>query len=277
MELISSILNFYEHSEYNTKEKYIDAFKLPIEYLDTSSIFMLNNNIINDLELVKANHVAELFNNKSDGTNTTIDSSIDSSNNYNLYYHVFAPKTIFEKNIINKWSKYYTNNTEFLLESQDLIKNYKPFKRVDFVDNQDISREVVVYNNCEKIIYDGGFINKYQYIDIPLLNKFNTNSIVLQALSVYNLSTPLISLLIPILFLILPFFIIKLQGHNVTFELYFNHLKQVFANHVIGQLFTSLSEANLSNKMYILFSFGFYIFQVYLNVNGCIKYYYNIK
>ena len=27
MELISSILNFYEHSEYNTKEKYIDAFK----------------------------------------------------------------------------------------------------------------------------------------------------------------------------------------------------------------------------------------------------------
>jgi len=277
MELISSILNFYEHSEYNTKEKYIDAFKLPIEYLDTSSIFMLNNNIINDLELVKANHVAELFNNKSDGTNTIIDSSIDSSNNYNLYYHVFAPKTIFEKNIINKWSKYYTNNKEFLLESQDLIKNYKPFKRVDFVDNQDISREVVVYNNCEKIIYDGGFINKYQYIDIPLLNKFNTNSIVLQALSVYNLSTPLISLLIPILFLILPFFIIKLQGHNVTFELYFNHLKQVFANHVIGQLFTSLSEANLSNKMYILFSFGFYIFQVYLNVNGCIKYYYNIK
>jgi energy-coupling factor transporter ATP-binding protein EcfA2 len=277
MELISSILNFYEHSEYNTKEKYIDAFKLPIEYLDTSSIFMLNNNIINDLELVKANHVAELFNNKSDGTNTTIDSSIDSSNNYNLYYHVFAPKTIFEKNIINKWSKYYTNNTEFLLESQDLIKNYKPYKRVDFVDNQDISREVVVYNNCEKIIYNGGFINKYQYIDIPLLNKFNTNSIVLQALSIYNLSTPLISLLIPILFLILPFFIIKLQGHNVTFELYFNHLKQVFANHVIGQLFTSLSEANLSNKMYILFSFGFYIFQVYLNVNGCIKYYYNIK
>jgi len=277
MELISSILNFYEHSEYNTKEKYIDAFKLPIEYLDTSSIFMLNNNIINDLELVKANHVAELFNNKSDGTNTIIDSSIDSSNNYNLYYHVFAPKTIFEKNIINKWSKYYTNNKEFLLESQDLIKNYKPFKRVDFVDNRDISREVVVYNNCEKIIYDGGFINKYQYIDIPLLNKFNTNSIVLQALSVYNLSTPLISLLIPILFLILPFFIIKLQGHNVTFELYFNHLKQVFANHVIGQLFTSLSEANLSNKMYILFSFGFYIFQVYLNVNGCIKYYYNIK
>jgi DNA mismatch repair ATPase MutS len=51
----------------------------------------------------------------------------------------------------------------------------------------------------------------------------------------------------------------------------------VFSNHIIGQLFSSLSETNLTNKIYILFSFGFYIFQLYLNINGCIKYFYNIK
>ena len=167
-------------------------------------------------------------------------------------------KTVFEKNVINKWSKYYTNNKEFLLETQDLIKNYKPLKKVEFSDNPSppiAINDLAVYNNCENIIYDNGFINKYQYIDIPILNKFNNNSIVLQALSVYNLSTPIISLLIPILFLLLPFFIIKLQGHNVTFKLYFEHLKTVFSNHIIGQVFSSLSETNLSNKIYILFSF----------------------
>jgi hypothetical protein len=37
MELISSIINFYEKAEYNTKEKFIDAFKLPIEYLDKNA------------------------------------------------------------------------------------------------------------------------------------------------------------------------------------------------------------------------------------------------
>jgi hypothetical protein len=267
MEIINAILSFYEKGDYNSKEKYVNAFKLPIEYLDTSSLFVINNNIVNDLELVKANELAI--------TNNSLDHSANDAN-YNLYYHVFDPKTIFEKNVINKWSKYYTNNKEFLLETQDLIKNYKPLKKVEFSDSPCVN-DLVVYNNCENIIYDNGFVNKYQYIDIPLLNKFNNNSLVLQALSVYNLSTPIVSLLIPILFLLLPFFIIKLQGHNVTFELYFNHLKTVFSNHIIGQLFSSLSDTNLTNKIYILFSFGFYIFQLYLNINGCIKYFYNIK
>ena len=267
MEIINAILSFYEKGDYNSKEKYENAFKLPIEYLDTSSLFVINNNIVNDLELVKANELAI--------TNNSLDNSANDAN-YNLYYHVFDPKTIFEKNVINKWSKYYTNNKEFLLETQDLIKNYKPLKKVEFSDSPNVN-DLAVYNNCENIIYDNGFVNKYQYIDIPLLDKFNNNSLVLQALSVYNLSTPIVSLLIPILFLLLPFFIIKLQGHNVTFELYFNHLKTVFSNHIIGQLFSSLSETNLTNKIYILFSFGFYIFQLYLNINGCIKYFFNIK
>jgi len=282
MELISAILNFYDKAEYNSKEKYAASFKLPIEYLDASSVFVINNNIVNDLELVKANYANELASNNlldlsNADTNTNTNTNADT---YNLYYHVFDPKTVFEKNVINKWSKYYTNNKEFLLETQDLIKNYKPLKKVDFIDNPSppiAINDLAVYNNCENIIYDNGFINKYQYIDIPILNKFNNNSIVLQALSVYNLSTPIISLLIPILFLLLPFFIIKLQGHNVTFKLYFEHLKAVFSNHIIGQVFSSLSETNLSNKIYILFSFGFYVFQLYLNINGCIKYFYNIK
>jgi len=273
MEIINAILSFYEKGDYNSKEKYVNAFKLPIEYLDTSSLFVINNNIVNDLELVKANELA-ITNNILD--HSANDAANNDDANYNLYYHVFDPKTIFEKNVINKWSKYYTNNKEFLLETQDLIKNYKPLKKVEFSDSPCVN-DLAVYNNCENIIYDNGFVNKYQYIDMPLLNKFNNNSLVLQALSVYNLSTPIVSLLIPILFLLLPFFIIKLQGHNVTFELYFNHLKTVFSNHIIGQLFSSLSDTNLTNKIYILFSFGFYIFQLYLNINGCIKYFYNIK
>ena len=142
MDLIKSLLNYYEKSEYNTKEKYIDAFKLPIEYLDTNSLFVINNNIINDLELVKVNSAnTSIINDTSvtstsvtgtgtsaTGTSTSVTgtstSVLDVSNaidaNYNLYYHVFGPKTIFEKNIIDKWSKYYTNNKEFLIETQEL-------------------------------------------------------------------------------------------------------------------------------------------------------------
>jgi len=188
MEIINAILSFYEKGDYNSKEKYDNAFKLPIEYLDTSSLFVINNNIVNDLELVKANELAITNNSLDHSANDAAAAAANNDDaNYNLYYHVFDPKTIFEKNVINKWSKYYTNNKEFLLETQDLIKNYKPLKKVEFSDSPCVN-DLAVYNNCENIIYDNGFVNKYQYIDIPLLNKFNNNSLVLQALSVYNLT-----------------------------------------------------------------------------------------
>jgi len=281
MELIRTLISYYDKGEYNTKDKYSDAFKLPIEYLDANSLFVINNNIITDLELVKVNPAANASY-PSDANNVINLLDISNANdsnannaNYNLYYHVFDPKTIFEKNIINKWSKYYTNNTEFLSETQDLIKNYSPSPSTNPSPN--ICKNTTLYNNCEQIIYDNGFTSNYQYIDMPILHKFNNNSLVLQALSIYNLSTPVISLAIPILFMLLPFFIIKLQGHKITLKLYFNHLKSVFANHIIGKLFSSLSETNLTNKIYIFFSFGFYVFQLYLNINGCIKYFRNIK
>jgi len=267
MNFINTLMNFYEDSNLNSKEKYVDCFKLPIEYLESSSIQLLSNNIINDLELIKTKSPLSDISNICDNNNES----------YNLYYHVFNPKNIFEKNIINKWSKYYTNNVEFLLETQLLLQNYNTFKKVEFSEDKTEFKDDALYTKCESVIYDNGFINNYQYIDIPLLSNFNNNSLCLQALSIYNLSSPVFSLLIPILFLLFPFFIIKLQGHKITFGLYFEHLKNVFSNHIIGQLFTSFSETNFTNKIYLLFSFGFYIFQMYLNFTSCIKYFTNIK
>jgi energy-coupling factor transporter ATP-binding protein EcfA2 len=270
-------MNFYEDSNINTKEKYVDSFKLPIEYLDSSSVQLLSKNIINDLELVKTKQpLIDTVN--SDKCEKSLAIVCDENNEaYNLYYHVFDPKNVFEKNIINKWSKYYTNNVEFLLETQLLLKNYNAFKKVEFSEDKTMLQDDVIHSKCEDVIYDHGFINNYQYIDIPMLNNLNNNSLCLQALSIYNLSSPVFSLLIPVLFLLLPFFIIKLQGHKITFGLYFDHLKNVFSNHIIGQLFSSFSNTNFTNKIYLLFSFGFYIFQMYLNFTSCIKYFTNIK
>ena len=269
MNFINTIMSFYEESNINSKDKYIDCFKLPIEYLDSSCIQVLNKNIINDLELVKVKPPLNANN------NCEKDTTLKNNEEHNLYYHVFNPKNVFEKNIINRWSKYYTNNEEFLLETQLLLQNYSAFKKVEFSETK--ADDNIIYTKCESIIYDNGFINNYQYIDIPLLSNLNNNSLCLQTLSIYNLSSPVFSLLIPILFLLLPFFIIKLQGHKITFGLYFDHLKTVFSNHIIGQIFSSFSNTNFTNKLYLLFSFGFYIFQMYLNFTSCIKYFTNIK
>ena len=279
MNFINTIMSFYEESNINSKDKYIDCFKLPIEYLDSSCIQVLKKNIINDLELIKIKPPLDENSNNCEKDTTLKNNEENEANEaheeHNLYYHVFNPKNVFEKNIINRWAKYYTTNEEFLLETQLLLQNYNAFKKVEF--NETKPEDNIIYTKCESIIYDNGFINNYQYIDIPLLSNLNNNSLCLQTLSIYNLSSPVFSLLIPILFLLLPFFIIKLQGHKITFGLYFDHLKTVFSNHIIGQLFSSFSNTNFTNKIYLLFSFGFYIFQMYLNFTSCIKYFTNIK
>ena len=74
---------------------------------------------------------------------------------------------------------------------------------------------------------------------------------VLQCLAYQNLSSRLFSLLIPIVSIMLPFFIIKIQGHKITWELYMEHLKKVFGNHVLGQLLSNFMEYPMEKKIYL--------------------------
>ena len=101
MNFISTLINFYEDSNLNTKEKYMDCFKLPIEYLESSSIQLLNKNIINDLELIKTKpslvddsiKLTDLNINNCEKSTPTVCNS--NNEEYNLYYHVFNPTNIF--------------------------------------------------------------------------------------------------------------------------------------------------------------------------------------
>lgn len=249
------------------KDELNNNFKLPIEYLDDKIV--LSENIINDLEL------KELKNN-----NTIEELNIDNSKNdlifkENLYYSLLNPDSLFEKQIVNKWSNYYTNNKEYLIETQELLKKFK--NNINILEDKDIVKEDNLYNNCENIFYDNAFIEKFQYFDLPFLNKFNNDANALTFLSIYNLTSPLMSILLPLISLILPFIIIKIQGYEITMDLYVEHLKTAFENQAIGQLFTNFSDQPLSSKLYIFASIFFYFFQIYQNILNCIKYFTNIE
>ena len=267
---IELLINYKENTKnFNDKLKINDIFEIPIETLHDK--ITVNENIINDLELL----------NFKDNSNTDISNSLEFETNENLYYSLLEPNNIFQKLISNKWCKYYTTNSEFLNETQNLLKNFK--NKVKF--NTEISNnseiyfepEDKLYNSCEKIFYDEGFINKYHYIDIPYLSKYNNDETIMQVLSIHSLGSPIINLFIPIILLFLPFLIIKLQNIPITIEMYISHLKALFQNHIIGEFFLNFSEASISTKIYLIFSFGLYIFQMYQNYSCCVKYYKNIK
>tara|TARA_X000000368_G_scaffold384806_2_gene343659 strand:- start:1636 stop:3453 length:1818 start_codon:yes stop_codon:yes gene_type:complete len=240
-------------------------FKLPIETINNK--ILINKNIENDLELNSFKNNTDV----SDSINI-LDTS-DNLYNDNLYYSILEPKNIIDKCIASKWGKYYSNDKNYLLETQVLLKKFK--NNVNFEDVE-INNENI-YDSTEEIIKDNGFKEKYQYIDLPYFNKYNNHEFCMQMLSIFNLANPILSLAAPIVLLLLPFILIKIQGHQITLESYLEHLKEVFSNHIIGQFFNDFNDAPLSTKIYLLISIVFYMFQVYQNVMSCGKFYKNIK
>ena len=257
MDLILDFLIQQDKNDNNIEDiKINNFFQLPIEMIDNK--IEINKNITNDLELIELKDELDISN---------------SLYKENLYYVLLEPKNILEKSIANKWGKYYTNDKNYLTETQNLLKKFK--NNVNFED--EVINNENIFTNSEEIIKDNGFKERYQYIDLPYFNKYNNNEICMQMLSIFNLANPFLSLLAPLILLLLPFFIIKLQGHVITLESYLIHLKNVFSNHIIGQFFNDFYDAPLSSKIYLLISIVFYIFQIYHNIISCGKFYTNIK
>lgn len=237
-----------------TEKQPSSYFKLPIEYIENKTI--IEQHIINDLELV-------------DKTEGAFDTHTKS-----LYTYVFNPSNTFSQQTIKLWSQYYTSDKQFLKDSQKIIKN-KNNNITYLLESTQVDEVVAIIDEIEK--YSGSSFNdKYYYIDIQMFETFNNNSHFLQWLSIYNMSSPVLSLLLPVFFLIFPLLLLKLQGVPISVSKYIEILKQLFAHHSIGQLF-NIGSASWDKMIYIIVSIGFYCLQIYQNIISCYKFYKNMK
>ena len=222
-------------------------FKLPIIYIDKK--YSLQENIKSDLEL---------HNNKS----------------YSLYNYIFNPSSEYADKIIPMWSEYYTTDISFLNDTKYLIKN---FKHIELDNSNNFTKNI---NNISEILNEikeeTGFYEKYKYIDINFFKFLNINPTFLQGMSLYNLTSPVISLMIPILMLIIPFFILKIQKIPISVHTYFNILMNVLKNHVIGKAIADFSKVGWDRRFFLLISVGFYFINIYQNIITCYTFYKNI-
>jgi len=91
-----------------------------------------------------------------------------------------------------------------------------------------------IENILTEINNETGFYEKYKYIDLDYFKSLNKSSTVLQILTIYNLTSPILSLAVPIIMLIMPFFILKIQGLSISFSAYTETMIRLFKNHIIG-------------------------------------------
>ena len=229
-------------------EKINDHFKIPISYNNKKA--ELNENITTDLELIE-----------------TIDPS-----GTPMFVDTFAPKTNLGLKVLKQFSEYYTTDIEHLKEHQQLLKKYEPIKEEIFRPDFEYIMQL-----WDEIKNETGFKEIYQYIDWPFWEHLNKSDLFLQILSIYNLSSPVISFFIPVVILIVPFFVIQMKGIKLSFSDYIEVLQVVAANHAIGKLFTKFNSVKMDEKIYLIVSAGFYIFSIYQNILTCIKFNNNMK
>jgi len=230
------------------------TFKLPIQYLEKDKLFELNDIISYDLELkVHSNHESK---------NT-------------MYDYLFKPSHAFAKNMIPIWHQQYTTDVLYLNDTKHLISNIDAYqnnmKQCDYVLNCDN-----IKNIWKSIKLDDYFLEKYNFLDWEMLKPFNESQSFLQSLSVIHVLSPIISFAMPVLFLIFPFILLKIQGIPITVSVYIETLKNVAKSHFIGKAISSIQDLSWDKVVYILFMFGMYAFQIYQNIMLCKRFYANI-
>ena len=229
------------------------TFKLPITYLDSNRIHLLSETVSNDLEL------------------------FHSPTNNAMYNQLFKPKNGFANKMIPEWNKHFTTDVAFLEDTKQVLQDMPKFKELLSTNTNTYS---VDYDKLTEIWThtktNPEFLTKYSYIEWDFLKQFNQSSSFLQYVSFIQLMSPLISLFLPVLLLLFPFLILKAQGMPITFELYSEVLKSIASNHFIGKALSSMDTLTPDKVVYIVFTMGIYLFQIYQNMNQCNHFYKNI-
>lgn len=221
-----------------SKQRTAPLFRLPIECQSSSR--KLDDTLVEELELI-------------DGETP-------------IYPTLFNMSDDYRKLNAKALASTYCNDPKYMKDAQLLCNSELP--------NTPSPENMIEVR--DDIDAETGFIDKYGYVDWASLKFLNENSAFLQALSIYEISSPILSLALPLILLIIPFFIMRVQGSPINMQQYYVTLKQVLSRHAIGGLF-SIGSASWDKRVYIIISLVFYLAQVYYNFESCKKFISNFK
>lgn len=236
-----------ETTEKIENPKIYGEFKLPIAYLQENQVFPLSDTVQTDIELA----------------------TTQNPESKSMYEHLFQPSHPFAKELLQEWKQSYTTNTEYLGETQFVIKDMVKF------DKEQINHDAIMklWKDTKENDF---FLEKYCYIEWDFFKSLNQSSSFLQILSVGNILSPIMSLILPIIFLIVPFIILKLRGLPITFSIYVEVLKDIAKNHFIGKTLMNLGSITWDKAAYLFITIGLYFYQIYQNVLLCQRFYQHI-
>jgi len=243
-----------------TKEPlFATIFELPIQYRKKKHI--LPPSIIKDLELIE---------------------TLDGANNYGIpggvYKVLFDVKSgeTFKQQLLKKQSEYYTTDVGFINDTIEIIKS--PYIIDDTITNGKHVNDEKIIEIWQDLKEDEYFLEKYSYMEWSYLENLNNSSFFLWLYACMNIISPLLTFLIPIVFIILPIILMVVFGEPLTLQTYYSYIKDLSRQHFIGTILGAIDGSITWDKMTgVLVSAMFYGISIYQNIIGGYHFYNNMK
>jgi hypothetical protein len=200
-------------------------------------------------------------------------------------YEVVCPVTNFHDRVVLKdMSETYTTDVKYLQDTQELVTKYKsslglkggkePLTLEPATTTTTSSHYDTVIELEQELQIDQ-LLSKYGLIDYEHFEFLNNLENVLQAITMYVLISPLLTVATPIIIFIIPFFILQLRYNDLTWELYVTILKDIGKTNPLIRMLTHYGESSAEQKTYQILTFSFYLFSIYQQLSYCYKFYEN--
>lgn len=165
--------------------------------------------------------------------------------------------------LLDKQSSLYSKDKKFIKQNQSFIE------KLHYSENNinEFLKSYIAYKT------EPDFMNKYQYIQFQKFAYLNRHTLALHLIGLYSFSSPLLSLLSPIIGLILPYIILWIRGMRMGFGTYFHMAKKIIFDNYLVHRIRNFHRFSLQQNAYTIISILFYFMNVYSNIILCKNYY----
>lgn len=222
-------------------------FRLPITYVPADRLHPLSPTVRTDMELR------------------------DTDGRKGMYHHLLRPSHTWGTMMMDEWEQQFTSHTPFLEEQQDVVQTLSLMPTLPPVDASAI---LSLWHETQD---NPTFLEHYGYLDWKVLLPVNQDATAMQLMACSNLVSPLLSMCLPLLFLVVPFLILKVQGVTITFASYITILKDLAKNHFIGKALANLDTLSPDKVVYVGLLGIMYVMQMYQNVSFCQRFTRNLQ
>ena len=233
---------------------------------------MLSSVISLPIDFQNEKHVKTI----SDTMRTDLELGTDCSTNVLSPIYSTSGSTELSKALIHKLTSKYSTCPKYLKDTQTFLKNVASAIEAPTDDTKTAIDDV--HKSWTEFKAQRNFLEKYQYVEWQRLQFLNKSPMILQAMTYYNMSSPLLSIILPIIGLLIPFWVMRTtSGISFSLSSYLNILIRQFGSHPLGKALRGMLTGDGEGIIYAVVIACFYGFSLYQNVMSCWRFYKNLS